>query len=382
MDQAGAVLGGDVVAEHHVVRAGDVDQVEGAGVGGVLQLRALEGGQHLGALAQRGDQQRLGHHQHLVGSGGTRRHVGHVGVHGHRGVGDQRPGSGGPDQQRGAEVGQRARGGGHADVDRRAGDGLVAARLAELVVGQASAAARAVGGDPEVAEQQVLVEDDLERPPDGLHVGGIHRAVGLGQVDPVAHPLGHVLEGVHVPEHRRAAPVVELGDAVRLDVLLAGQAELFLDGHLDGQAVAVPARLAGHAVALHRLVAGEEVLEDAGLDVVHAGHAVGGGRALVEDPVGAAGVLLDRALEDLAVPPAVEHLVFKRGQVDLRGKRTEIGGHDGWDLHAGAGSGVEGRSRDGPAVPPSLTFSREGPLTLVRCRVYWVARTVLPAAPG
>ncbi|GAA3312422.1 hypothetical protein GCM10020219_022290 [Nonomuraea dietziae] len=120
-------------------------------------------------------------------------------------------------------------------------------------------------------------------------------------------------------QDRLAALGVELGDAVRLDVLLAGQAELFLDAHLDGQAVAVPAGLAGHAEAAHGLVAGEEVLEDARLDVVNARQAVGGGRALVEDPGGSAFVLLDGALEDLPVPPSVEDLTLERGQVDLRG---------------------------------------------------------------
>ncbi len=64
--------------------------------------------------------------------------------------------------------------------------------------------------------------------------------------------------------------------------LLAGEAELLLDRELDGQPVAVPAGLAGDVEALHRLEPREHVLEDARLDVVRAGHAVGGGRALVE----------------------------------------------------------------------------------------------------
>jgi hypothetical protein len=65
---------------------------------------------------------------------------------------------------------------------------------------------------------------------------------------------------------------------------LAGEAELLLDRELDRQAVAVPAGLALDVVALHRLVAREDVLEHARLDVVGAGHAVGGRRALVEGP--------------------------------------------------------------------------------------------------
>src|SRR3712207_9226889 len=64
---------------------------------------------------------------------------------------------------------------------------------------------------------------------------------------------------------------VELRDAVALDVGLAGEPELLLDGDLDGQAVAVPAGPAGHVPALHGLEAGEDVLERPRLDVVGAG---------------------------------------------------------------------------------------------------------------
>ena len=98
---------------------------------------------------------------------------------------------------------------------------------------------------------------------------------------------------------------------------LAGEAELLLHGELDGQAVAVPAGLAGDVVALHRLEPGEHVLEDAGLDVVGAGHAVGGGRALVERPGAAGRGCVERPLEDLFPRQNVEHLVLERGKVDL-----------------------------------------------------------------
>ena len=96
-----------------------------------------------------------------------------------------------------------------------------------------------------VLDEQPALVDLLERPPHALDVLGVHRPVGLVGVDPVAHALGHLLELVDVAEDRLAALGVELGDAVVLDVLLAGEAELLLDGELDGQAVTVPASLAG-----------------------------------------------------------------------------------------------------------------------------------------
>ncbi len=170
-----------------------------------------------------------------------------------------------------------------------------------------------------VLDQQALVEDLLERPPHGLHVVRVHGAVGVVEVGPVPHARGQFGEGVGVPGHRLAALRVELRDAVRLDVLLAVEAQFLLDGQLDRQPVAVPAGLAADVVALHGAEAGEDVLEDAGLDVVGAGHAVGGRRALVEDPLGAALGLGEGAVEDLVLAPEVEHGVFEGGQVHLGG---------------------------------------------------------------
>ncbi len=89
--------------------------------------------------------------------------------------------------------------------------------------------------------------------------------------------------------------------------------------------MAVPAGLAGHVEPLHGLEPGEDVLEDPGLDVVHAGHAVGGRRPLVEGPDLAGRRPVEGAIENLAVQPAPEDLVFHRGQVDRRGHGREVG---------------------------------------------------------
>ncbi len=296
--QAGAVLGGDVPAEDDVVRrGGEVHEVERALVGPALHVAAGDLVLDAPALTEHLLEQRRRHDQPLPAVGGE--HVGDVGVRGHGGVGDQRPRRGRPHQQAGARaaVGAAVGSGGQRepDVDRRVGDGLVA--LGQLVVGEPGAAARAVRRDAVVLDQQAAGVDVLQRPPHRLHVAGVHGAVGVLGVDPVPHPLGHLLEGVDVPQHRRAALGVELRDAVRLDVILAGEAELLLDRELHGEAVAVPARLALDVVAAHRLEAGEDVLEDPGLDVVGAGHPVRGGRALVERPARTVGGEVERLLE-------------------------------------------------------------------------------------
>ena len=118
---------------------------------------------------------------------------------------------------------------------------------------------------------------------------------------------------------------VELRDAVALDVGLAGEAELLLDGELDGQAVAVPAGATRHVVPAHRLEAREEVLERPRLDVVGAGLAVGRRRALVEDPRLTARGALEAATEHVALGPAGQHLALDGGQVHARGQGGERG---------------------------------------------------------
>ena len=321
--QAGAVGGGDVVSQEHVVGGlVELDQLEGPLVSPALQLGAPK---HLAPrplVAQHLVEQRLSDHEGAL-LGMTADDVVDVGVDGDGGVGDQRPGCGGPHQQVGF-AGERPRGDGEPDVDRRVGDVLVALR--QLMVGQGGAAARAVGRDPVVLLQEALVEDLLQRPPARLHIAGGHGDVGVVEVDPVPHAAGQLGEGVDVPQHRLAALSVERLHPVGLDVGFTGEAELLLDGQLDGQAVAVPAGLAVDMVALHCLEPREQVLEDAGFDVVRAGHAVGGRRAFVERPGLATGGGVEGLCEGVALSPQRDDLVLQRREIDACGHGV-IGTH-------------------------------------------------------
>jgi hypothetical protein len=250
-----------------------------------------------------------------------------------------------------------------------------------------------------VLYEEAALEHLLQRPPDALDVGGVHGAVGLGHVDPVAHPQRHRGELVDVALDRLAAPLVELGDSVGLDVALAREAELLLHGDLDGQAVAVPAGLADHMAALHRLEAREDVLEDAGLDMVHAGLAVGGRRSLVEGPGLALLGLCEGLRERVLAVPELEDLPFQRRQVDLRGDRGVSAGAHGWCSFVGVlpakGRGVR-RAACPPRSPrgttllgrrresrPPTSFVLLPVLVTGPCRRGAVAWSgVLPAAPG
>ncbi len=130
-------------------------------------------------------------------------------------------------------------------------------------------------------------------------------------VHPVGHAVAHLAPVGDVAEDRLAAQAVELLDAVALDVGLARKAQLFLYLDLDGQTVRVPAALALDAVALHGLVARDQILESPRQHVVEAGPAVGRRRPLVEDERVVLRSLLDRPLERPRPAPEREHLLLQ-----------------------------------------------------------------------
>jgi hypothetical protein len=159
--------------------------------------------------------------------------------------------------------------------------------------------------------EQALVVDLAQRPPHRLDVRHVERAIGVLQVDPEADPLGERVPVLEVLEDRLAAALVELGDPECLDLALVLDAELLLDGDLDGQAVRVPAALALDLVPAHGLVARIDVLEDAREDMVRAGLAVRRRRALPEDPRLCAGAATDRLAKNVALAPAGEDLLLE-----------------------------------------------------------------------
>ncbi len=85
----------------------------------------------------------------------------------------------------------------------------------------------------------------------------------------------------------------------------------------------VPAPLARHPVAAHRLVADDDVLEDAGQDVVDAGARVGVGWAFVEDEEVILRALLDALVEDIVLAPEPEDALLHLGEVHFARHRLK-----------------------------------------------------------
>ena len=65
VDKAGAVLGGDVVGQHHSMCVGDVHQVERRLVGGSFEFGGSDVAEHLGTFGYH-LAQCLGHYQHVA----------------------------------------------------------------------------------------------------------------------------------------------------------------------------------------------------------------------------------------------------------------------------------------------------------------------------
>ncbi len=194
----------------------------------------------------------------------------------------------------------------------------VVVALRDLVGGERGPAPRAVGNDLVALIEPAVVPDPPQRPPDRLDVVVVQRDVGVVEVEPEADPLGQPVPVLHVAEDGLPAALVELGDPIGLDLGLRGDAQLPLDLQLDGQAVTVPPRLARDVVAGHGPVARIDVLEDTGEDVVRAGPAVGGRRALVEAPERGALAALQGAGKGVALAPALEHSLLELGEGLLR----------------------------------------------------------------
>ncbi len=193
------------------------------------------------------------------------------------------------------------------------------------MAGQRGAAAGAVGYNLIALVEQPLVEDRLERPPLGLDIVVVVGDVGVFHVRPEADALGHILPHTLVFPDGFLALLDERLDAVGFDLILAVQPQLLFNLQLDRQAVRVPAGLAGDRLALHRLIARNQILDGARLDMADVRLAVGRGRAVVERKDVAALAQINGFLKDLILLPEFEHFLFTAEKIQRRGNLFKHG---------------------------------------------------------
>ena len=318
-------------------RLGGGQVVEGTVIGPADHLAAGQLAEHL-VLAAQHVQRAFGEVEDLVAL--AHFGVGQTGADGGSDVAGERPGGGGPDQERFRQAGggvaaagaaQAALPQGEAQGDAAVGE-LGVAIGDDLVLADAGGAARAPGhhvgatvepallptlleegpdhvvvfvGEGEVAAAQLgqteTTDDLLDRIGDGTFgtidgddlLGGVHQLlrqpaqlVGVVPVHPVAQ--AHGLAGLHGGEAQdaRFAHAHELLQAVVLDVFLGGEAHLLLDVDLHPQALAVEAVLVAQLLALHGAEALEQVFIGASPAVMDAHGVVGGDGTIDERPVG------------------------------------------------------------------------------------------------
>ncbi len=303
MHDAGAVLGRDEITGDDtpgIGCAGELaHEIEGRTIARADQFRALEGRDDLGGLAQRGRDTVGGQNIARPLVRGT--HIVDIRRHGQPGIGWDRPGRGGPRQQRHIRLLLEE----ELDRDRRILNLLVAET--HLMRGQHRTRTRRIPMDLVALVEQALLVELGQQPPDGFDVLVGEGHIGRVKIHPVADTSGELVPLMLVAQHRLPAGRVVFGDAVGLDVLARFQAELFLDLDLYRQTVGIPAGLAIHTIALHRLVTTKGVLDRAPQDVMDTGPAVGRRRAFIESEVRAVGPGGGRGLEHAGfIPPGTD----------------------------------------------------------------------------
>ena len=213
---AGSFLGGDEVGWHDVLGAAllrhrvgvdrlvvEVDELAALHLLDDLE-RAVE---HAGA--------RLGEDQELVAL--LHLHVVNIVVDRERDVAGQRPGCGGPGEDRGLRILLEP------EPDEDAGVGhVVAIAHRELVARQRRRAPRAIRRDAEALVHEALLPHLAQRPPHRLDVVGGQRPVSVLVVEPESHALAEGGPLVDVPVDALAAQLVKALDSyLVLDVELA-----------------------------------------------------------------------------------------------------------------------------------------------------------------
>jgi hypothetical protein len=184
--------------------------------------------------------------------------------------------------------------------------------LRHLVGREGGATTGAVGLALMALDQQALLVELGKGPPGRFDVGVGEGEVGVVEIQPISHPLRHQSPLALVGLDAFEAGLVEGGDAVSLNVLLARETQALFDLDFNRKAVGVPARLSRHVVTLHGAKAGEKVFDHPSDHVTDMGHVVGGRWPLEENETGLIGRLSEALLEDAQLAPALQGLHLKR----------------------------------------------------------------------
>ena len=314
--QSGAVLRGNKIPENHIVRRFFQCQ-EGKQwlIFDTFQLLAFEGlknlhifiPEHLFNQFFRQDQFfctaicQLSFDDHIV----------HVRVCGNSHITRQGPGCRRPYQQRGPRI-----------IDQRQANKYgwihsLAVSLGYFVVGEWCTAAWAVRHNLETLVKQILVPESFQDPPHRFDVVICIGDVGFLQINPESDPVRQPLPFLDIVKRRLTAKFVERPDTILLDLALAVEAQALLNFYLNWQSVSIPTPTTDDMLALHRVIARENIFKCPGKHMVNAWNTICCRWSFVEYIFRVPAPLFLALFEDVANLPHAQNGFFHLGDIKI-----------------------------------------------------------------
>ena len=205
-----------------------------------------------------------------------------------------------------------------ADDGRAVLDRLVS--LCHLMARERRPAARAVRHYLESLVQQPLVPDRLERPPLRFDIVVIVCDIGVLHVGPEADLLRELLPHALVFPDGFLALLNERLQTIGHDLfllILLRDADFLLHLKLHRKAVRIPAGLSRNLLSLHRMIAGNHILDDTGFHMTDMRLAVCRRRAVIKHINRMTFVFLDTLLEDLMIRPELCRILFALHEIQI-----------------------------------------------------------------
>ena len=172
------------------------------------------------------------------------------------------------------------------------------------------ACTRRIRLDSVTLEEQALVVELLQKPPQSLYVFIVVCDVRIVEVYKVSHLLSKLAPlGCEHHDVLAALVVVLFCRDILLRILvvniLLGNAKLLLYAKLNGKTMGIPTSLAWHLKTVHCLIAVEGILNCTSKHMVDARMSVRRRRTFEEDKLRTAFALIDRLVEDIKLHPLV-----------------------------------------------------------------------------